>query len=100
MSIAGKWRVTMPTPIGTLNFVWDLVEQGGAWRGQMSGEPPVGNSELTGIEVAGDTATFQTTVQSPMGSLPVTFKGTAADDKMTGTCKTRFGDNQFVAVRS
>jgi len=100
MSIGGKWRVTMPTPIGTLNFVWDLVEQGGTWRGQMSGEPPVGNSELLGIEVAGNTIGFQTTVQSPMGSLQVTFKGTAADDKMTGTCKTRFGDNQFVAVRA
>jgi hypothetical protein len=99
MSVAGKWRVTMPTPIGTLKFVWDIVDNGGTWRGQMSGEPPIGNSELTGIQVNGETIGFATTVQSPMGALQVSFKGTAADTSMTGVCNTRFGDNSFTAVR-
>lgn len=100
MSVAGSWRVTMPTQIGTLQFVWDIAEEGAQWRGKMSGQPPVGNSDLSGIQVSGSTISFQTTVQSPMGALQVTFNGTAVGEKMTGTCKTRFGDNQFTAVRA
>jgi hypothetical protein len=99
MSVAGKWRVTMPTPIGTLEFVWDLTDTGGAWRGQMSGEPPIGISELTAIEAQANVISFVTTVKSPMGALQANFIGTATGDTMTGTCKTRFGDNQFSAVR-
>lgn len=99
MSVAGTWRVTMPTQIGTLQFVWDIAEEGAQWRGKMSGQPPVGNSELKDIKVSGATISFLTTVQSPMGALQVTFTGTASGEKMTGTCKTRFGDNQFTATR-
>ena len=99
MSVTGSWRVTMPTQIGTLQFVWDIAEEGAQWRGKMSGQPPVGNSELTDIKVSGDSIAFATTVKSPMGALQVTFNGTAAGDNMTGTCKTRFGDNPFSAVR-
>jgi hypothetical protein len=100
MSVAGKWRVTMPTQIGTMQFVWDITDNAGVWRGRMTGDAPVGDSELTGIEVNGNAIGFLTTVQSPMGALQLTFKGTAADDKMAGTCTTRFGDNKFSAVRA
>jgi hypothetical protein len=100
MSVAGKWRVTMPTPIGTMQFVWDITNDAGVWRGQMTGDAPVGDSELTGIEVNGNAIGFLTTVQSPMGTLQLTFKGAAANGKMTGTCTTRFGDNQFSAMRA
>ena len=100
MSVAGTWRVTMPTQIGTLQFVWDIAEEGEQWRGKMSGQPPVGNSELKDIKVNGSTISFLTTVQSPMGALQLTFTGTAAGESMSGSCKTRFGDNQFTAVRA
>ena len=100
MSVAGTWRVTMPTQIGTLQFVWDIAEEGERWRGKMSGQAPVGNSELKDIKVTGGTISFLTTVQSPMGALQVTFTGTAAGENMTGTCKTRFGDNPFTAIRA
>lgn len=100
MSVAGKWQVTMPTPIGTMQFVWDLTEDAGAWRGRMSGDAPIGNSELVEIDVKGSAIAFQTTVQSPMGALQLAFSGATAGDRMTGTCKTRFGDNQFSAVRA
>ena len=100
MSVAGRWNVTMATPIGTLNFVWDLSETAGTWQGAMSGQPPVGNSELRDIKVAGDDVSFATTVNSPMGALPVTFNGTCSGNVLQGTCKTRFGDNKFSATRA
>jgi hypothetical protein len=99
MSVAGKWQVTMPTPIGTMNFRWEISEGNGAWSGQMTGDPPIGDSELTDIQASGDAIAFGTVVQSPMGALPLTFEGAASSDTMTGTCKTRFGNNPFTAVR-
>lgn len=100
MSVAGKWNVTMNTPIGTLKFVWDLTNEGAQWRGQMTGEAPVGNSELSAINVQGDALSFETTAQSPMGALKLAFSGTAAGDAMQGVCKTKFGDNRFSAQRA
>jgi hypothetical protein len=100
MSVAGRWQVTMPTPIGTMKFLWELEEASGTWRGNMSGEPPVGNSDLRNIQVNGEAVSFMTTVKSPMGALDVTFNGTASGDALQGVCKTSYGDNKFSAVRA
>jgi hypothetical protein len=100
MSVAGRWQVTMPTPIGTMKFLWELEEANGTWRGKMSGEPPVGNSDLRNIQVNGETVSFMTTVKSPMGALDLTFNGNASGDALQGVCKTSYGDNKFSAVRA
>jgi hypothetical protein len=36
MSVAGKWQISMDTPIGTQKFTWDLQQAGAAWKGTMS----------------------------------------------------------------
>jgi len=89
----------MATPIGTLSFVWDLASDNGGWRGRMIGSGPVGDSELQNISVSGDDVAFETTAQSPMGSVHLAFKGSVVGDVMKGACKTRFGDNSFSAIR-
>jgi hypothetical protein len=99
MSIAGQWAVTMSTPIGTMQFTWEFASEGSGWKGAMIGQPPVGNSELRSIDVSGDAVSFQTTTPSPMGALDLAFTGLVANEAMTGTCKTRFGDNAFAAKR-
>jgi hypothetical protein len=100
MSIAGKWHVTMQTPVGTMKFAWDFANDTGGWRGRMIGQGPVGDSELRLVRLNGDALSFETTTKSPMGPLQLTFIGTVMADSMTGTCKTKFGDNQFSAVRA
>lgn len=99
MSVAGKWKVTMQTPVGTMRFTWDLANEGGAWRGRMLGQPPVGDSDLRSIQVDGDALAFATTTRSPMGPLELEFSGTVAADAMTGVCKTTYGDYRFSAER-
>jgi hypothetical protein len=99
MSIAGQWAVTMSTPLGTMRFTWEFTNEVGGWRGAMTGQPPVADSELHSIKVADDTVSFQTTTPSPMGALDLAFMGTVANNDMTGTCKTRFGDSAFTAQR-
>lgn len=100
MSVAGKWNVTMETPVGTMKFSWDLTNESGEWRGRMIGQGLVKDSELRSIHVEGDSVSFATTSQSPMGPLELSFKGTATADAMPGICATRFGDYQFAAARA
>jgi hypothetical protein len=97
MSVAGQWNVTMPTPMGTQTFTWDLKESAGTWSGTMQSK--AGASELTGVKVDGDKLSFASKVNSPMGSLDVTFNGAVSGANISGVCKTAFGDMQFSGVR-
>ncbi|HEY4367311.1 MAG TPA: hypothetical protein VGN07_08770 [Steroidobacteraceae bacterium] len=98
MSIAGKWNVTMDTPIGTQQFTWDLQESAGAWTGTMNSQG--GLSQLSGVKVEGDKLSFDTKVKSPMGSVNLAFSGAVSGAKVSGICKTMFGDIAFAGVRA
>lgn len=100
MSVAGKWNVTMQTPLGTVRFTWDLTSENGAWRGRMLGHGPVGDSDLRSIQVDGDALTCETTTRSPMGPLELSFSGTVEADALSGVCRTTYGDYAFSGVRA
>jgi len=100
MNVAGKWNVTMDTPVGTMKFTWDLANESGEWRGKMLGQAPVGDSDLRSIRVEGNMLSCETTTRSPMGPLELAFEGAVSADSMTGTCKTKFGGYQFSATRA
>jgi len=95
MSVAGKWKITMDTPIGTQRFTWDLSEAGGAWKGTMDSQGGV--TQLGGIKVEGDSVAFDTTVNSPMGAIHLAFSGAVSGGKISGTM---FGDNQWSGERA
>lgn len=97
MSVAGKWNVTMDTPIGTQKFVWDLQHAEGGWKGAMEGQ--TGRSELNAIKVDGNNFGFDTRVNSPMGAINLTFSGAVNGDQISGACKTMFGNSQFTGQR-
>lgn len=97
MGLAGKWNVSMETPIGTQAFVWDLQSQGGAWSGTMTAVNGV--TPLTGLEVEGERFSCEADVASPMGSIHVKFSGAVAGDTTSGTCQTMFGDIAFAGSR-
>lgn len=98
MSVAGKWNVTMDTPIGTQKFSWNLQESGGAWSGTMDSQG--GPSQLSAVKVEGDKLSFNTTVQSPMGTVNLAFSGAVAGASVSGVCKTMFGDLAFSGARA
>ena len=97
MSVAGKWNVSMDTPIGRQQFGWDLQENGGAWSGVMDG--PTGRADLKDIRVSGDSVAFDTRINSPMGAINLAFSGAVQGDQISGTCKTMFGNAQFSGTR-
>jgi hypothetical protein len=98
MSIAGKWRVSMDTPIGKQQFTWELQQVGADWEGMMHSS--MGTAELGAIRVSGQQVWFEATVHSPMGSVHLAFAGSAASDRIDGTCKSRFGNHPFSGERA
>jgi hypothetical protein len=98
LSIAGKWNISMDTPIGRQQFVWDLKESGGLWTGAMDAQ--TGKAELKDIKVNGDDVAFDTRVNSPMGAVSLSFQGKVVGDQISGTCKTLFGNAQFTGTRA
>jgi hypothetical protein len=97
MSVAGKWNISMDTPIGTQKFTWDIQPAGSGWKGSMVSMG--GPSELTDIRSEGSTLACATKVNSPMGMLDLAFNGSVSGDQITGTCKTLFGDQKFSGQR-
>jgi len=97
MSVAGKWNVTMETPIGTQKFVWDLQSQAGAWSGTMAAS--TGTTALTNIVADGDRFSCESNVSSPMGSIHVAFSGEVTGNTVTGSCRTQFGNSAFTGTR-
>jgi hypothetical protein len=98
MSVAGKWQISMDTPIGAQKFTWDLQQAGAEWQGTMSA--PTGNSELSNVQVSGDSVGCSARVTTPLGQVDVTFDGAVSGDKIGGTCRTQFGNFQFSGERA
>ena len=98
MSVAGKWNVSMDTPIGRQQFGWDLQETSGVWSGVMDG--PTGRADLKDIKVSGDSIAFETRINSPMGAINLAFAAAVQGDQISGTCKTMFGNAQFNGTRA
>ena len=98
MSVAGKWQISMDTPIGTQKFTWDLQEAGGAWKGTMSAAN--GSSELGNVQVSGSSVGCNARVPTPLGQVDVTFEGAVTGDTIGGTCRTQFGNFQFSGARA
>src|SRR5690349_23719916 len=78
MSVAGKWQISMDTPIGTQKFTWDLQQAGAAWQGTMTA--PNGASELSNVQVTGDNVGCNARVSTPLGQVDVTFEGAVSGD--------------------
>ena len=93
MSDAGKWNLTMNTPIGVQKFTAE-IRQDGSFTSQS------GVSKMESVKVEGSSVAFNTTVTSPMGPVNLAFAGTVAGNQVSGTCKTMFGDMNFTGEKA
>jgi hypothetical protein len=93
MSDAGKWNLTMNTPIGVQTFTAEIRPEG-PFTSQ------AGVTKLEGVKVDGNSVAFSTTVTSPMGPVNLGFSGTIAGNQISGTCKTMFGDMNFTGQKA
>lgn len=97
MSLAGKWTMTMDTPLGEQRFVWELRSEGQGWSGQMHSR--AGTSPLERIDVDGSSISASCTLGTPIGNLALTFRGVASDQEIHGTCQRTYGTMPFSGVR-
>lgn len=97
MNVAGKWSVTMQTPIGTQQFTWDLQRVQDVWQGTMDSR--AGRTDLTNIAVEENRVAFNSRVDSPMGAIDLAFEGSANGDTISGSCRTLIGTSTFAGVR-
>ncbi len=98
MSAAGKWNISMDTPIGKQQFTWDVREGQNGWEGALQG--PTGGAELKNVRVDGEQVQCESRVSGPMGPINLAFTGNITGDEISGTCKTAFGNAPFSGRRA
>jgi hypothetical protein len=83
-TFAGSWNVVIDTPIGKMDAIFDITDEGGAIGGTArSGDEVV---EIRDAVADGDRLTWLQDVTKPM-KLTLKFDVTVDGDSMTGTSK-------------
>lgn len=98
MSAAGKWNLSMDTPLGRQDFTCELRSSGGGWSGHVE-SAKTGRAALTNIHVEGNSVAFATAIKSLLGSVQASFSGVVEGDTVKGTCRSKFGDMKFTGTR-
>jgi hypothetical protein len=83
MSADGTWKLTMQTPIGERKSTLTLQSSGGAITGRLTGEEG-GSTDIYEGTLSGNSASWKADIKSPM-PLTLTFTGTVAGDRISGT---------------
>lgn len=95
MSAAGKWIMTMQTPMGEQKPEVVLGEDG---TGTMTS--PMGDAVLHDVVFDGDAVSFASHMKSPRGEATLVFTGTVSGDEFTGSVTTPMGDQPVTGVRA
>lgn len=96
MGIDGVYEITMQTPMGEFRSKLTLRTSGNILSG--THETPMGILNITGT-VSNNEVQWIENVQSPMGSISVTFKGKVEGDRIFGQATAPFGAIPFEGSR-
>ena len=98
MSIAGKWNITVNSPMGAQKSAFDLKADGASLTG--SGSTPQGPQAIANGKVDGNNISWDFSVTSPM-PMTLGFAGTVEGDKISGKVKAgAFGSFSFSGERT
>jgi hypothetical protein len=93
MSVAGTWKLSMKTPFGVQTPTLSIDENGGKLEGAN------GPADIQEVQIDGNSFSFNSKVKTPMGTFPVSFRGTVSGDEMEGTYKSMAGVTEFSGER-
>lgn len=82
MSVSGKYQIVTKTPMGDQTSVLTVVAEGDSFTGSNAG--PMGNQEITGGSVDGNTITWSAQITVPMPK-KLDGKATIDGDSITGS---------------
>jgi hypothetical protein len=101
--ISGKWTTTIKTPIGEMNYVFDLKVEGEKLTGKavmsMGGESS--ESAISEGSVKGDDVSFVETLKVQGQELRCEYKGKISGNEIRGSrTPGSYGAEEFVALRA
>ncbi len=95
---AGIYDITMETRRGmqTLELVIEATPDG--YAGALNGGR-AGDRAIASITVDGDNFEFPLAIDTPMGEMKLTYKGSVSGDDVTGHIETQMGTRPFSGTR-
>ena len=98
MSIAGKWNLTLNSPLGDQNATLDVSEAAGAYQATLAGRGDP--NPVEDLKVDGSKLAFAADTDTPVGRMRLGFDGEVTGDALTGTYSTPFGAFKFSGTRA
>jgi hypothetical protein len=98
MSLDGRYRVEVKTPVGLQEGSLTLRLEGTTVSGAL--DTPKGGSEFSGGRVSGNEVTFEAKIRTPMGRMKAHVTGSVVGDEFTGTAKLPLGTAHIHGVRA
>lgn len=97
MSVAGTFKLTVNTQMGTQTPTLTLIEDGGALSGNMVGE--FGTQEFSGGKVDGDSGSWDMTISAMGQEIALSCTCAVDGDSISGKMSTPMGDADFTGQR-
>ena len=98
MSVDGTYKIEIDSPIGKREATITLNTEGEALSGSM--ESPVGSATFRGGKASGDQFACDVTINTLMGEMEQSYKGTVKGDEISGDVKMgNYGTTTFKGKR-
>lgn len=97
VNASGKWEVTLESPMGTMQFNLELLQEGSSLSGKFISQ--YATSEFTGGKVSGNEIFFTFSLTFGGQSLDLTFSAVIEGDTMRGTVQSQMGSMEFTGKR-
>ena len=91
---AGVYLIKQSTPMGEMESTLAINADGTGYI-----EGMMGRMEFSGAKIDGNNFDIAMTVDSPMGEMEISFKGTVDGDNISGTSGTPMGETPFTGQR-
>ena len=97
MAVAGTYHIEIDTPMGKMEEKFTFKTKGNVLTGKA--ESQMGSHDITG-KVNGNQFSWETDMESPMGSMHLTVTGKVTGDAISGDVKAGdFGTSPFKGKR-
>jgi len=97
MSVAGTYKLTVNTPMGTQTPTLTLVEEDGSLSGSMAGQ--MGTQEFSGGTVDGNSATWDMTISAMGQEIKLSCSCAVDGDSISGKMSSPMGAADFTGQR-
>lgn len=95
---AGVYDITMETRRGMQTLELVIRAEGDGYVGELNGGR-AGDREIASIIVDGDSFEFPMQIETPMGDMTLTYKGSVSGDEIMGNIETPMGARPFSGSR-